>query len=129
MKKTNKTKEVQEVKARVVNSPKKEVKENTTSSFTQEEKDALDGFFEKLKKSVLETAETMGLSTKENHSFYVSYCYVKNGETVFDATALETNLNVYERHGYGIRLLSERFKHDKNIDGDLTILNIVRLED
>lgn len=127
MKKTNK--KTQEVKIRVEDSPKKEVKENTTSSFTQEEKDALDGFFEKLKKSVLETAETIWLSTKENHSYYVSYCYVKNGETVFDATALETNLNIYERHGYGIRLLTERFKQEKNIDGDLTILNVVKLED
>jgi len=123
------TKKTQEVKVKMDEGIKKIKEVEDTQTFTEKEKKALDGFFEQLKKSVMETSEAMGLSTKENHSFYVSFCYVDEGKTVFDAIALETNLNLYERHGYDIKLLSSKIKNDHNIKSDVVILNVVKLED
>lgn len=119
----------QKVKVKLSDAPKPGKDKEIKQSFTEDEKNALGGFFDALKKSLIETADKMGLSTKENHSYYVAFCYVNDGQNVYDGVALNTNLNLYERHGYGLKLLSQKLKSDNNIESDVVILNVVRLED
>ena len=113
----------QKVKAKAVDvKEKKGITEKEVNS-------ALDGFFDQLKKVVEETADELGIHTKENHDYYVAYCYVKDGELRYGGGTYGTNINPFAKMGLGLRLIKEKIKFEKNIDGDVTILNVIKLED
>lgn len=109
---------------------KKVVKNDNPLSLTSKEKKTLDNFFESLKKHVIDIAKDLNLATKEPHNYYVSYVYKdKDGQLAYDGASICTNLNVYDRKGYGIKMLSDKFKIEHGIEGDLTILNVIEMED
>ena len=122
--KKTKVQKVQEVKV------KKENVKQPTELFTDKEKATLDGFFEKLKNSVVETAKELNLATEKPQDYYVAYAYKDgNGDTRFASQAMTTNLNLYAKHGYGLTMLADRFKAEHpHAKGDVVILNIVKLE-
>ena len=124
MKKVTKKTKVQDVKV------KKENVKQPTPLITDKEKATLDGFFEKLKNSVVETAKELNLATEKPQDYYVAYAYKdEDGDTHFASQAMTTNLNLYAKHGYGLTMLADRFKAEHpQAKGDVIILNIVKLE-
>lgn len=125
------TKKTQKVKINAQNAPTKGKKVKDNIQITDKEKKALDSFFEKLRESVQKTAEGMGiqLHCKEQHSYYVTYSAInKDGDHAYGCSCFTTDLNVFERHGYGIKLLAQKFASDKDLQ-DVIILNVIKLED
>lgn len=103
---------------------KSEVKENV-----EKVEEALGGFFDQLKKAVEETSKELGVHTKEDHDYYIAYCYVKDGELRYGGSSYGTNINPFSKMGLGLRLIKEKIKFEKEIDGDVIILNVIKLGD
>ena len=125
------TKKTQKVKINAQNVPTKDKKVTDNIQITEKEKKALDSFFEKLRESVQKTADEMGLQLhcKETHSYYVSYSGIdKSGDHAYGCSCFSTDLNVFERHGYGIRDLAQKFEEEKDLKS-VIILNVIKLED
>lgn len=122
-------KKTQKVKISKDNAPKKKIKFGDT--ITDKEKKALDGFFEQLKKSVNDTAKEMGINLhcKEPHHYYVTYSSLtKDGDHSIGCSCFTTDLNVFERHGAGLKILAQKFEVEKDLKS-VIILNVIKLED
>ena len=90
---------------------------------------SLNGIFGELEKIVKKTSEELGIHTKENHDYYITYAYMQNGQLKIGGSAFGTNLNPFSKMGLGLRLIKEQLKISQHIEGDFTILNVMRLED